>query len=434
MILELSSLNSGTKKEGQLNAKEHAFSKELNVKMQEFADFLKQHDKLVICHHVDADGLTSLLLLMHWMAQLHNTTLEEIQSKIKTFAINNGDRKLEPSQYAQLSDLRDQGFSAMAFVDLNPRDQAQLTQLQGDGWHLANVDHHSADTTQDGILITNPVLAPELATNKELLRQFSTSSAIWQYGTSLTNNTLLDPDQNLLQIARVGNKGDDSVFLNNFGLKPSDDEQRTINKLASILNILGTSEWYNITPEERDVYIASLFKSLLNAEDLTSAIDNLSQDGKYEDILQNINTITDEIKAIALDKNNQEKIFEFSSFTIEVNIESEKKLLICRFKPDEKLDVTALLVKSCYDFLNNQDLSLGETSIAMIQPARDGEITMTLCSNRDSTQAGLLMQEMGKLFGKGGGGHNRRAGATILSEQEPLAMLFLKEKILNAHS
>lgn len=235
-----------------------------------FSEFLTKHQKIVCAHHIDADGLTSTVLLVRLVAVLSGQTVASVREKMRFVSINNGSRNFDTDQLEKVVALRSEGFAGLIFVDLSPRDTEQLLLLQQAGFSLANIDHHAVnDPAQPFDVRFNPSQITGLA--PELLKQMSTSALFGLYPRHFQAEW-----SHVDWLMHVGNEGDESVLTHVIELgaltksAPLDDD--TLESLidskvdryffAHFLNVVGATEQYNVSPSERDEYINRLLDQL----------------------------------------------------------------------------------------------------------------------------------------------------------------------------
>lgn len=217
----------------------------------EFREYLQRHERLVIAHHIDADGITSTVLLFHYLSELMGIGLQELfYNRVTLLSINNGLRNFDDSQMETLTELSNAGYTGVLFSDLSPRDGDQLNALRAMGYEIGNVDHHMLkDSTPDVDVRFNPAAIPNIP--PDFVTQLSTSVLV------LPN---IRDEKQLRWIAALGNFGDESFTM---ASEMPAELFGQYSDLARKLNLIGATEQYGIDTKQRDLFMRNIFEAFL---------------------------------------------------------------------------------------------------------------------------------------------------------------------------
>lgn len=396
-----------------------------DLQCRKFKELLGGHKKIIIAHHVDADGLASAA----YGARLHQKLSSQVgmafEDTAEFLSINNGPRSFDDQQMQKIAELKNSGFTLVVFVDLSPRKMEQLQALTDLGLQVSCVDHH---------IPKNADMPVEALVNPTLSSGFTDAT---NYSTSRVLEDISGVDPDLIWLAIFGNYGDSGEHYKKETFTRPVWEHGLYRIFSQDVNILGLAEKNNDTPFDRDQYLQGLLQLFLESNDINEFYERFWSVDAYNDRLHELQRVRSNILdflRLADEVKNREKFPRISMIEDEVGeklilIEQPTyRYLIYVIDTDtiavQNIVVADIMKRHLYEQEKKSKFGPGSPwykpmTCLLAQKKNDGyELALYSTDNHiirsDEFSCKQQIQECAEIYGRGsGGGHERRAGADI---------------------
>ncbi len=339
---------------------------------------LQKRNRIVLAHHIDADGLTATAIMIHFLKG----------KTIKYMSINNKGRCLEQQQ---LQDVYGFKAEAVIMLDCAQKDPSPAQKLVKKGIYVISIDHHG--------------YTPDIKAASNLFVNTVDKEIPGKTAAGLTQELVGNKETEWL--AQIGLCGD---------LVPGTYTTK-VQECATIINFAGLIEKRGAPLTTRDNNCYKLIQLLLENKDEKELLDKCkrkSPSPDYAVVRKEVDKAVEEL--------------------IELETKKDPKLLFGAAKVIRQKQGLFILYEYPFQGFNTIEQVLKEH-----MPLMKGNTTIILCTgDEDLEELRVYTTKQGMDCGKicrkyGGGGHPNRAGTAYKKREkkEEIIAELLQEHLLN---